>query len=122
MICDQTAIWIEERKNMKEKNYLVYINDNQLYFGYVKNVCNCERCKERGEAEVFLNKLDDTYLDCIKYKEGYNFCDEIIYFGNELNKAICKIQEYYDNKIKHKEFENSILQRLIDLANDKMML
>ena len=29
---------------MKEKNYLVYIDSNQLYFGYIKDICNCEKC------------------------------------------------------------------------------
>ena len=63
------------------KTYIVF-SDGRV--GYIKNICKCEKCKERGEAEIFINDLDDGYLDCIKA----NDVEDIIYFGESLNKAI----------------------------------
>ena len=105
---------------MENKTYIVYKQGN-LNFGYIDNICNCDRCKERGEAEVFINNLDGSYLDCIKYKSGYNFCDEILYVGNNLNDAVKSIESYYNNKLNTKKLENNFLQSLVDMANSELM-
>lgn len=89
------------------KKYIVYDN---CKIGYIKNVCTCEKCKERGIAEVFINDLDDKYLDCIKGNEIEN----IIYFGNSLVEASDELVNYFQEKIKTKEKENKYLQELVN--------
>jgi len=37
---------------IEDKDYIVYIDNNNLFFGYIDYICNCEKCKERGEAEI----------------------------------------------------------------------
>lgn len=51
------------------KNYVVLSNG---CVGYISNICACEACKERGELEVFIKGLDDTYLDCIRHNELFD--------------------------------------------------
>ena len=63
------------------KKYIVYDN---YKIGYIRDVCTCEKCKERGMSEVFINDLDDKYLDCIKGNEIEN----IIYLGDSLGEAL----------------------------------
>lgn len=89
------------------KKYIVY-NDCQI--GYIKDVCACARCKERGRAEIFINTLEDEYLDCIKVNE----IEEVIYLGNNLQEAIDEMVGYLMSKIKRQQKENRYLQELID--------
>ena len=92
---------------MKDKKYIVYGDDN---IGYIENVCTCDRCKERGRGEVFINDLDGKYLDCIKGDE----IDIIIYLGNSLTEAINEMISSFDRTIEKRNKENEYLQELID--------
>lgn len=38
-------------------------------FAYIKEVCNCDNCKERGEAEFKLEDEEGNYIDYIKFHE-----------------------------------------------------
>ena len=90
------------------KKYIVY-DDYEI--GYIKDICRCEKCKERGRAEVFINDLDDDYLDCIKA----NDFDQIIYLGDSLSEALKELQNAFEIKIKMLEKEKLYLQSLVDL-------
>ncbi len=88
------------------RKYIIY---DGYKIGYIKNVCICDRCKERGMSEVFISDLDDKYLDCIKGNEIEN----IIYLGDSLAEALNELIDYFEKKIKAKEKENKYLQELV---------
>lgn len=90
------------------KKYIVY-NSNKI--GYIKNICTCNKCKEQGMTEVFINDLDDNYLDCIKRNEIEN----IIYLGDSLTEAINELVNYFERKIQTREKENQYLQELVNM-------
>ncbi len=100
---------------MENKNYIVYTIAQQLYFGYIKSICNCKRCKDRGQVEIFINNLDDLYLDCVKYNE--KFYDNLIYVGVNILEAIEKVEDYYNSIINRNKLENKCLQSIIDMTN-----
>lgn len=54
------------------KKLYVLLSNNQI--GYADYLCKCEKCKERGEYELFINDFDNQYLDCIKL---FKVCNEI---------------------------------------------
>ena len=89
------------------KKYIMF-NDGRL--GYIKNVCTCDKCKERGMAEIFINDLDDKYMDCIKSNE----VSDMIYIGESLRCAINSLIKYYETKINRQKKENECLQSIID--------
>ncbi len=93
------------------KKYIVY-DDYEI--GYIKDICTCERCKERGRAEVFINDLDDNYLDCIKA----NDFDRIIYLGDSLSEALKELRNAFEIKIQTLEKEKLYLQSLVDLYSE----
>lgn len=82
--------------------------------GYIKDICKCEKCQERGRAEVFINDLDDSYLDCIKANDFEN----IIYLGDSLNEAINEMKNSFKSKIQTLEKEKLFLQKLADLYSE----
>lgn len=90
------------------KKYIVY---DDCKIGYIRNICTCDRCKKRGMPEVFINDLDDKYLDSIKGNEIEN----IIYFGDSLVEAFNELIIYFEVKIKFKDKENKYLQELVNL-------
>lgn len=90
------------------KKYIVY-GDYEI--GCIKDICTCDMCKERGRAEVFINNLNDNYLDCIKA----NDFDDIIYLGDSLEEAINEMRSSFKNKIQTLEKEKIYLQKLVDL-------
>ncbi len=89
------------------KKYIVY---DDYKVGYIDNVCTCIKCKERGMSEVFINDLDDEYLDCIKGNEIEN----IIYLGNSLTEAFNELINHFEEKLKLKDKENKYLQELVN--------
>lgn len=93
------------------KKYIVY-DDYEI--GYIKDICKCEKCQERGRAEVFINDLDDNYLDCIKANDFEN----IIYIGDSLEEATCELKNSFKSKIQTLEKEKSYLQKLVDLYSE----
>jgi hypothetical protein len=80
-----------------DKKYIMF-NDGRL--GYIKEICTCDKCKERGVAEVFINDLDDKYMDCIKTNE----VNDIVYIGGSLNDAVAGLMDYFQSKIAYKDF------------------
>lgn len=90
------------------KKYIVY-NNNKI--GYIENICICEKCKDRGRAEVFINDLDDCYLDCIRANE----IEDIIYLGNSITEAIGELTTRFEREIETKDKVNKCLQGLVDL-------
>lgn len=38
-------------------------------FGYITNVCNCDKCKMRGQAEFELYDEKGNYIQHVKYSE-----------------------------------------------------
>ena len=52
------------------KKYIVY---DDYKIGYIKDICTCKR----GRAEVFINDLDDNYLDCVKINDFDRIYDKI---------------------------------------------
>ncbi len=52
-----------------KKNYIVLSNG---CIGYIADICKCDECQKRGEVEIFINGLDNQYLDCIKHHELFD--------------------------------------------------
>jgi len=90
------------------KKYIVY-DDYEI--GYIEDICTCDRCKERGRAEVFINDLNHKYLDCIEANDFEN----IIYLGDSLQEAINEMRYNFETKIETLEKEKVYLQKLVDL-------
>lgn len=93
------------------KKYIVYDN---YKVGYIENICTCEKCKERGRAEVFINDLNDDYLDCIKANE----IEDIIYLGDSITDAISELIKHFEREIETKDKVNKYLQSLVDLYSE----
>lgn len=89
------------------KKYIIYDN---YKIGYISNVCTCEKCKERGMSEVFINDLDGKYLDCLKGNE----IEDIVYLGESIMDAIDELVNNFQKIIEKKEKENKYLQELIN--------
>lgn len=99
---------------MEDKNYIVF-DDGRV--GYISLICTCEKCKERGIAEIFINDLDGVYLDCIKA----NDLSRVIYMGINLVAAIESLNEHYYKTIDKQRNELKYLQRIIDLYSSKLV-
>ncbi len=93
------------------KKYIVY---DDYKIGYIKDICTCIKCKERGRSEVFINDLNDNYLDCIKA----NDFDRIIYLGDTLNEAIGEMKNSFERDIQALKKEKMYLQKLVDLYSE----
>lgn len=90
------------------KKYIVY---DDYKIGCIKDICTCNKCKERGRAEVFIDDLDGNFLDCMKA----NDFDSIIYLGDSLDEAINEVKNSFESKIQTLEREKTYLQRLVDV-------
>jgi hypothetical protein len=90
-----------------EKNYIAF-NDGRI--GYIQNICTCEKCKKRGQAEIFIKDLDDKYLDCIKTNDA----QDIIYIGKSLSEAIASLVEHFNKLIDAEKKGNKYLQSVLD--------
>lgn len=56
-------------------------------FAYITEVCNCEKCKERGEAEFRIEDKNGNYIDYIKFHELYD--SNIVRYYNQ--KDLCEL-------------------------------
>lgn len=90
-----------------KKSYITF-NDGRI--GYIKNICTCEKCKERGQAEIFIDDLDGVYLDCIKANDVL----DALYIGESLSGAFASLIEYYKKIIETEKKGNKYLQSIID--------
>lgn len=97
-----------------EKNYIVF-NDGRI--GYIQGICTCEKCKERGQAEMFINDLDGIYLDCIKT----NDINDVVYIGASLSEAVSNLVEHFNKIIDKGKKENKYLQSVINFYCDKII-
>ena len=39
-----------------------YILTKDLEIGYIASICKCSECQKRGNAEITINNLDDSYM------------------------------------------------------------
>lgn len=73
------------------ENLHAYDDEKELYvvlssgcIGYIENICTCKNCKERREIEIFINGLDDRYLECIKHHELFDK-SKVLNVGQSIN-------------------------------------
>lgn len=70
----------------------------------IKKICNCEKCKSRGQTEVFIDDLYGHYLDCIKYQDlfdrkvvlnlGYTLDDLTrLHSNEEINRMVADLYQ-----------------------------
>lgn len=98
------------------KNYIVY---DGCQIGYIDHICKCDKCKERGEAEVFINDLDDGYQDCVKVHD----LKSISYFGTSLGEAmntLIKINDYSKEVNYLQELINFYSKELVSVKTERI--
>lgn len=39
-----------------------YVLTKDLEIGYIDSICKCSECQKRGNAEITINNLDDSYM------------------------------------------------------------
>ena len=96
------------------KHYITF-DDGRI--GYIKNICTCDKCKERNQAEMFINDLEDKYLDCIKTNDINN----IIYIGDSICEAVNNLVEFYERRLKISNKSIKYLQSLIDFYSNQLI-
>ena len=99
---------------MNNKNYIIF-NDGRI--GKVKDICRCEKCKERNQAELFIDDLNGKYLDCIATSD----VKDIIYIGESLTIGISELVKYYQDKIIYEKNANRYLQSVIDFYQKQLI-
>ena len=74
-----------------------------MIYGLTKNnqivkltICKCDMCVERGMYEVFLNTLDDKYIDCVRILKIRNY--------NSLNDILILVSKDLE-KIKNRSYK-----------------
>ncbi len=88
------------------KKYIAYYDCGNLRTGCIDKICTCEKCKERGVAEVFINDLDGNWLDCVETNELKN----IVYFGNSMASMINEIKKIIERTEKEKLYLQSLIE------------
>ncbi|MDB7990527.1 hypothetical protein PND93_02870 [Faecalicoccus pleomorphus] len=79
-------------------------------FGYLTNVCNCDECKKRGQAEFELFDEKGRYIQHVKYSElkdreiiehynPYDLCDLLHEKLISRNKSLSERFKGYDGEI-----------------------
>lgn len=99
---------------MDNKNYIIF-NDGRV--GTIRDICRCEKCKERNQAELFIDDLNGNYLDCIKTSD----VKDIIYIGESLSQGISELVKYYKSQIDWHKTENKYLQNVIDFYDQQLI-
>ena len=51
-----------------------YVLTKDLEIGYIDSICTCEECKKRGNTEIIINNLDDSYMLETKVHNILNKC------------------------------------------------
>lgn len=97
-----------------EKNYIVF-KDGRV--GYIKDICTCNNCKARNQAEMFINDLDNVYMDCIEI----NNVKDILYIGTSLANGIETLVEYYESLIHTEKLGNKFLQSVLNFYSKKII-
>ena len=39
-----------------------YVLTKDIEIGYLDSICKCSECQKRGNAEITINNLDDSYM------------------------------------------------------------
>lgn len=39
-----------------------YVLTKDLEIGYIESICKCSECQKRGNAEITINNLDDSFM------------------------------------------------------------
>ena len=76
-----------------------HVLTKDLEIGYIDSICTCNECKKRGNVEVIINNLDDSYMAETTISKIFNRY-EIIAISNDINeiknmKMVMKNSEYY---------------------------
>lgn len=104
---------------MDERLYLLF---EDYRIGYIREICNCNQCKERGESECLIYEPDEKYMDCIKLSKltedvkngvvqavGYTINEimkdvkDIISRKESQINSMSIICDYYRNQLDRKE-------------------
>lgn len=64
----------------------MYITLNDGTIGKIKQVCDCDACRERGDQEIEIVDFDGLYL-CYKKTKGISK-ENLLYFGDSSKEAI----------------------------------
>lgn len=107
---------------MKKAKTKLYVTTNDGQLGYVDYICKCDRCKERGMWEVFINTTEvrnthnmviipDGYLDCIKLNK---LSQEIKFCSTDKSLVIRYMKKFLLDKI-----VDSIVNNMIESMRDK---
>jgi len=74
---------------------MIYILFSDLSIGTIKSICNCGKCKERGQVEIFIDELNGEYKDCIKFSDLFDK-REVIAISENL-EALKEMQPIINN-------------------------
>jgi hypothetical protein len=82
------------------------------------DICTCVRCRERKQAELFINNLDGSYMDCIKTNDVEN----IVYIGDSLTEATVSLAKHFNLLLQTKNKELSYLQSVINFYEKQLII
>ena len=63
----------------------LYVITKNLDIGFVAGICTCEECEKKGNAELTINYLDDSFMFQTTIKDILSR-DEIIAVSNDIEK------------------------------------
>jgi len=93
---------------MKDKEFYIWYED---IIGKAR-ICDCEKCRERGEFELFV----DDFITGYSYYPKQSQIHDIKCFTDSVEEFITAIVENYNKKLESNEFEKKYLQSIIDLV------
>lgn len=94
---------------MRDGNYVIYNGFEKLEIGYMK-ICTCEKCRERGVAEIFITSLDGDHIDCVKANDTKN----ILYISNSLDETIETMRDMYEARIMKIKTQLNVQETLLN--------
>lgn len=112
-----------KRKLNKENRVMsinkLYLLTKDYRIVYIDHMCTCDKCRERGETEIFIHGLDGSYADCLKLHELNTNFEKwgILTVGSSVDEIIRWIKDFVIDK---KEKENRYYQELNKLLNQQI--
>lgn len=64
-----------------------YVLLENLDIGYVDYICNCSQCKERGNAEIIVNNMNDESIYNVTIKRALNR-EDVIAISDDYNDLL----------------------------------
>lgn len=58
------------QRSIKDKTIYLLLADRCI--AKIDHVCMCDKCRERGEPEIYITSLDGEYRDYLKFDELFN--------------------------------------------------